>query len=139
MRISKHSLATHALAWAVMLVLTLTPLSAQKKLTDDMIVDQVRIRLADDPDVGGLQIDVDDDHADVSSMVPVPDDELPVRACEVAWRSDGQELAVMQPDGLCSPTATGTVVGIDLSNPRTPTTLATQAAHPQWQPVANGG
>jgi hypothetical protein len=30
-------------------------------------------------------------------------------------------------------------VGIDLSNPRAPTTLATQAAHPQWQPVANGG
>jgi hypothetical protein len=64
---------------------------------------------------------------------------LPVRACQLAWRSDGQELAVMQPDGLCSPTATGTVVGIDLSNPRTPTTLATQAAHPQWQPVTNGG
>ncbi|MGN6869050.1 MAG: PASTA domain-containing protein, partial [Solirubrobacteraceae bacterium] len=70
---------------------------------------------------------------------PTPAQMLPVRACQVAWRSDGQELAVMQPDGLCSPTATGTVVGIDLANPRTPTTLATQAAHPQWQPVANGG
>ena len=70
---------------------------------------------------------------------PSPAQQLPVRACQVAWRSDGQELAVMQPDGLCSPTATGTVVGIDLSNPRTPTTLATRAAHPQWQPVANGG
>jgi beta-lactam-binding protein with PASTA domain len=70
---------------------------------------------------------------------PLPAQELPVRACQVSWRSDGQELAVMQPDGLCGPTATGTVVGVDLSNPRTPTTLATQAAHPQWQPVANGG
>jgi WD40 repeat protein len=70
---------------------------------------------------------------------PTPAQMLPVRACQVAWRSDGQELAVMQPDGLCSPTATGTVVGIDLANPRTPTTLATQAAHPQWQPVADGG
>ncbi|HSC02447.1 MAG TPA: PASTA domain-containing protein [Solirubrobacteraceae bacterium] len=70
---------------------------------------------------------------------PTPAQMLPVRACQVAWRSDGQELAVMQPDGPCGPTATGTVVGIDLSNPRTPTTLATQAAHPQWQPVANGG
>jgi hypothetical protein len=70
---------------------------------------------------------------------PSPAQELPVRACQVSWRSDGQELAVMQPDGLCSPTATGTVVGIDLANPRNPTTLATQAAHPQWQPVANGG
>ena len=70
---------------------------------------------------------------------PTPVQQLPVRACQVSWRSDGQELAVMQPDGLCGPTATGTVVGVDLSNPRTPTTLATRAAHPQWQPVANGG
>ena len=62
-----------------------------------------------------------------------------MRACQVSWRSDGQEVAVMQPDGLCSPTATGTVVGLDLSNPRTPTTLALRAAHPAWQPVANGG
>jgi beta-lactam-binding protein with PASTA domain len=70
---------------------------------------------------------------------PTPAQMLPVRACQLAWRGDGQELAVMQPDGLCGPAATGTVVGIDLSNPRAPTTLATQAAHPQWQPVANGG
>jgi beta-lactam-binding protein with PASTA domain len=70
---------------------------------------------------------------------PTPAQQLPVRACQVSWRSDGQELAVMQPDGLCSPTATGTVVGIDLSTPRTPTILTTQAAHPQWQPVINGG
>ena len=33
----------------------------------------------------GLQIDVDDDQAEVSSMVPVPDDELPVRACVSIW------------------------------------------------------
>jgi hypothetical protein len=33
----------------------------------------------------GLQIDVDDDDADVPSMVPVPDDELPVRACVSVW------------------------------------------------------
>ena len=70
---------------------------------------------------------------------PSPAQQLPVRACQVSWRSDGQELAVMQPDGLCSPTATGTIVGVDLSSPRTPTTLATRAAHPEWQPVANGG
>jgi beta-lactam-binding protein with PASTA domain len=69
---------------------------------------------------------------------PTPAQQLPVRACQVSWRSDGQELAVMQPDGLCGPTATGTIVGLDLSSPRTPTTLATRAAHPAWQPVANG-
>jgi beta-lactam-binding protein with PASTA domain len=70
---------------------------------------------------------------------PTANQRLPVRACQVSWRSDGQELAVMQPDGLCSPTATGTLVGLDLANPRRPVTLATQAAHPAWQPVATGG
>ena len=33
----------------------------------------------------GLQIDLDDDHAQVASMVPVPGDELPVRACVSLW------------------------------------------------------
>ncbi len=33
----------------------------------------------------GLQIDVDDADAQVSSMVPVPADELPVRACVSLW------------------------------------------------------
>jgi beta-lactam-binding protein with PASTA domain len=70
---------------------------------------------------------------------PSPAQQLPVRACQVSWRSDGQELAVMQPDGLCDPTATGTIVGVDLSSPRMPTTLATRGAHPEWQPAANGG
>jgi hypothetical protein len=32
-----------------------------------------------------LQIDVDDADADVASMVPVPDDELPVRSCISVW------------------------------------------------------
>ena len=32
-----------------------------------------------------LQIDLDDDEAQVASMVPVPDDELPVRACVSLW------------------------------------------------------
>ena len=36
-----------------------------------------------------------------------PPANVPVRACQVSWRSDGQELAVMQPRRLCSPTATG--------------------------------
>jgi hypothetical protein len=33
----------------------------------------------------GLQIDVDDEHAQVPSMVPTPDDELPVRAEVSIW------------------------------------------------------
>jgi hypothetical protein len=33
----------------------------------------------------GLQIDVDDEHADVKSMVAIPNDELPVRALVSIW------------------------------------------------------
>ena len=33
----------------------------------------------------GLQIDVDDDAAQIPTMVKVPDDELPVRACVSIW------------------------------------------------------
>ena len=32
-----------------------------------------------------MQVDLDDDGAQVASMVPVPDDELPVRACVSIW------------------------------------------------------
>src|SRR5215470_7203700 len=32
-----------------------------------------------------LQIDLDDDHAEVDTMVPIPGDELPVRACVSLW------------------------------------------------------
>lgn len=33
----------------------------------------------------GLQVDLDDEHAQVPPMVPVPGDELPVRACVSLW------------------------------------------------------
>jgi beta-lactam-binding protein with PASTA domain len=69
---------------------------------------------------------------------PTQQDELPVTACQISWRSDSQELAVMQPNGLCSPTATGKIVGVDLSNPKNLTTLAALGAHPAWQPVLGG-
>src|SRR3954453_15871906 len=39
----------------------------------------------------GLQIDVDDDQAQVASMVPVPDDELPLRAGVSIW-VDGHDF-----------------------------------------------
>jgi beta-lactam-binding protein with PASTA domain len=68
-----------------------------------------------------------------------PAQELPVRACQISWRSDSQELAVMQPNGPCEPLATGAIIGVDLSNPRTSTTLATNGAHPAWQPVSASG
>jgi hypothetical protein len=36
-------------------------------------------------DPHALQIDIDDEHAQMQSMVPVPGDELPVRACVSIW------------------------------------------------------
>jgi osmotically-inducible protein OsmY len=49
------------LCLALGLVLLLTPLLAQKQkqITDDAIRDQVMVKLASDPDVGGMAIDVD--------------------------------------------------------------------------------
>ena len=40
-----------------------------------------------------------------SDFNPTQQDELPVTACQISWRSDSQELAVMQPNGPCTPAA----------------------------------
>jgi hypothetical protein len=48
------------------------------------LLDDIAPRLLD-AGARGLQIDVDDDQAQVPSMVPVPDDELPVRAEVSIW------------------------------------------------------
>jgi osmotically-inducible protein OsmY len=52
---------TRFLCLALGLVLLLTPLLAQKQkqITDDTVRDQVMVKLANDPDVGGMSIDVD--------------------------------------------------------------------------------
>ena len=69
---------------------------------------------------------------------PTQQDALPVTACQISWRSDSKELAVMQANGLCGPQATGKIVALDLANPRQTTTLAPIGAHPAWQPVIGG-
>ena len=61
-----------------------------------------------------------------------------VTACQISWRSDGKELAVMQPNGQCAPAATGKIVGVDLSDPSNLHVLAPLGAHPAWQPVVGG-
>jgi hypothetical protein len=70
---------------------------------------------------------------------PTASQQLPVPACQVAWRPDSQAVAVMQPSGGCSATALGTIAAVNLTDPRRPTNLATLGAHPAWQPVATGG
>jgi hypothetical protein len=61
-----------------------------------------------------------------------------IQACQVSWRGDGRELAVMQPSGPCGPNATGTIVAVNPANPSSTTILATNAAHPAWQPLLTG-
>jgi hypothetical protein len=61
-----------------------------------------------------------------------------VSACQVAWRPDGQELAVMQADTACA-SPLGNIVGVNPSSPTTLTPIATQAANPAWQPLPLGG
>jgi hypothetical protein len=60
-------------------------------------------------------------------------------ACQVSWQSDGKELAVMQPYNGCGSGSIGTIVAVNPAQPAATTTLATQAAHPAWQPVTSGG
>jgi len=62
---------------------------------------------------------------------------LPGSACELAWRSDGEELAVMQADPGCLDKV-GSIVGIPPASPRSVTTLALGASDPAWQPVRLG-
>ena len=48
------------LSLVVLFALVLTPLLAQKKaVTDDIINDQVRVKLANDSEIGGMAIEVD--------------------------------------------------------------------------------
>lgn len=57
---------------------------------------------------------------------------LPVRACEVAWRPDGDEVAVVQSDDACQ-TQLGDIVRVDVRQPRRVVTVATGARHPSYQ------
>ena len=57
-----------------------------------------------------------------------------IRACEVAWRSDSQELVVTQADSCNS--GQGAIVRVKLSDPGTVTTLrAAGGQNPTWQPI----
>lgn len=77
--------------------------------------------------------------------VTTPDDlrrpsspSLPVRACEVAWRPDGLELAVVQSDGACSKPL-GQIVRLDPDAPRSTTSVTSGGRHPSYQPLTYAG
>ncbi|MDP1850442.1 MAG: PASTA domain-containing protein [Solirubrobacteraceae bacterium] len=63
---------------------------------------------------------------------------LPVRACEVAWRPDGGELAVVQSDGACS-RPLGQIVRVDPQAPRRTTSVTSGGRHPSYQPLTYAG
>jgi beta-lactam-binding protein with PASTA domain len=63
---------------------------------------------------------------------------LPVRACEVAWRPDGGELAVVQSDGTCSKPL-GQIVRVDPHAPRSTTSVTSGGRHPSYQPLTYAG
>jgi beta-lactam-binding protein with PASTA domain len=61
-------------------------------------------------------------------------------ACQVAWRSDSQELAVVQAADLDCTSPLGDIVGVDPSTPGSPPTpMATHAENPAWQPLSLDG
>ena len=63
---------------------------------------------------------------------------LPLRACEVAWRPDGGEIAVVQSDGACSKPL-GQIVRVDPDAPRSTTSVTGGGRHPSYQPLTYAG
>ena len=63
---------------------------------------------------------------------------LPVRACEAAWRPDGEEIAVVQSDDACS-RAVGQIVRLAPGAPRRTTTVSSGGRHPVYQPLTYTG
>ncbi len=62
---------------------------------------------------------------------------LPLRGCDVAWRSDSVEIAVVESDPACH-TPIGSIVGLQPAKPRQLRMLAFTGEHPSWQPVRLG-
>ncbi len=67
-----------------------------------------------------------------------PGSPLPVRACEVAWRPDGRELAVVQSDDDCA-RPLGAIVRLNPQRPRTTVTVSSGGRHPVYQPLTYAG
>jgi osmotically-inducible protein OsmY len=80
------------LSLAVLFAVVLTPLLAQKDktpVTDDIIVDQVKVRLADDSEVGGQPIQVDAHGGTVVLTGKVTNDKLREKAEKIAKKVKG--------------------------------------------------
>ena len=63
---------------------------------------------------------------------------LRVAACDVAWRPDGRELAVVQAGPTCPAGAPGTIVRLSPSRPSSVVTVGLKGLHPAWEPISLG-
>ena len=61
-----------------------------------------------------------------------------MRGCEVAWRPDGRELAVVQSDDECG-RPVGQIVRVDPKRPRETVTVSSGGRHPGYQPLTYAG
>lgn len=79
------------LAVALLLALIALPIVAQKQqpLTDGIITDNVRVKLANDQDVGGMKIDVDVNEGAVTLTGKVRTDKQKVKAEKLAKKVKG--------------------------------------------------
>jgi osmotically-inducible protein OsmY len=82
------------LSLTISLVLVLTPLLADKDkdktpITDDTIVDQVRVKIADDSEVGGQPIQVDAHNGVVVLTGKVTNDKLKIKVEKLAKKVKG--------------------------------------------------
>jgi osmotically-inducible protein OsmY len=76
----------------ILLALALTPLFAEKDktpVTDDVIVDQVRVKIADDSEVGGQAIQVDAHNGVVVLTGKVTNDKLKSKVEKLAKKVKG--------------------------------------------------
>lgn len=84
-----HSVLRASLCCAFVLALVMTPLLGQKKVSDDMIVNQVRVKIADDAEVGGQRIDVDAHQGVVILKGKVRDEKQKSKAEKLAKKVKG--------------------------------------------------
>jgi osmotically-inducible protein OsmY len=80
------------LSFSILFALVLTPLLADKDktpITDDIIVDQVKVKLADDSEVGGQPIQVDAHGGTVVLTGKVTNDKLREKAEKIAKKVKG--------------------------------------------------
>jgi hypothetical protein len=95
-RFAPRSVWRASLCCAFIFALVITPLLAQKKVSDDMIVDQVRVKLADDAEVGGQQIDVDAHQGAVILKGKVRSDKQKSKAEKLAKKVKGVTSVINQ-------------------------------------------